>query len=229
MLPWTLTWDEVDPARHPFDTSAVAGTVRSLAPATAVPARASGTVEWDDEAGEQWADAMSQAVIERFGRWAVGWRWAVDEGDFGGGPVTSWCCVNDSLAEPETTLRRVSDAVLEWRDWLEDLADRFDRYPLEGLSTDDRIAMWERGSVHLINHVVARTGAGDAWYRHCAQVLTWFLTRWGVAESRADLLVHKAIGGRFDSWCEPAPTAVAKIAETLARSVAAKQSGYEHH
>jgi hypothetical protein len=223
--PWVLTWDEVDPSRHPFDADAASDAVRKLAPASAVPARPSGcagdhhVIDGAHEYGDAWADSMSRAVVERFGHWASGWRWAMDEGDFGGGPVSSWCCSWDSISEPEETLERVTNALVEWRRWLEDLAERFARYPLAGLSSPDQVALWERGAVHLIHHVVDRTGAGDAWYRHCAQVLTWFLSRWGVAEDRAGRLVDQAIGGRFGSWIGPDETVVADVAEQLARSV----------
>lgn len=225
--PWVLTWDDVDPVRHPFDAGAAADAIRKLAPASTVPARPPGgagdrlVIEWAHEDGDAWADSMTQAVVERFGHWASGWRWAMDEGDFGGGPVGSWCCSNHSIDEPEETLERVTNALVEWRGWLEDLAERFDRYPLAGLSDADQVAMWERGAVHLIHHVVDRTGAGDAWYRHCAQVLTWFLARWGITESRAEHLVDQAIGGRFSSWCDPAESVVRDIAEQIARSVSA--------
>ncbi|MFD8994198.1 hypothetical protein [Streptomyces abikoensis] len=47
---------------------------------------------WSHGEATLWADAMSHALAEHYGRWAVGWRWAHDEGDFGGGPVGNWCC-----------------------------------------------------------------------------------------------------------------------------------------
>lgn len=229
-----LTWDDVDPVRHPFDAGAAGDAIRELAPASTVPARPSGgagdrlVIDWAHEDGDAWADSMARAVVERFGHWACGWRWAMDEGDFGGGPVGSWCCSNHSIGEPEETLERVTNALLEWRGWLGDLAERFDRYPLAGLSDADQVAGWEHGAVHLIHHVVDRTGAGDAWYRHCAQVLTWFLARWGVADSRAEHLVDQAIGGRFSSWCDPAESVVKDLAEQIARSVNAPHAGPDH-
>ena len=130
--------------------------------------------------------------------WTLGLRVAAgrDEGDFGGGPVLNWCCSAHSISGPEETLARVSSALVEWRGWLEDLAERFGRYPLAGLSSAAQVAVWEREAVHLIHYVVDRTGAGDAWYRLCAQVLTWFLARWGVAEDRGRHLVGQAISGR---------------------------------
>jgi hypothetical protein len=224
LAPWALTWDEVDPSRHPFDAASAQDIIRGLALASAVPTRPSGgagerhVIDWADDAGEAWADSMTLGLIEQCGRWVSGWRWAMDEGDFGGGPVGSWCCPRDSITSAEETLARVAEALVEWHGWLEDLAERFDRYPLAGLSDPDRFQAWERGAVQLVHHVVDRTGAGDAWYRHCAQVLTWFLARWGIASDSAERLVDQAIGGRFGSWVGPAETVVDEIAEQIARA-----------
>jgi hypothetical protein len=63
-------------------------------------------------------------MVERWGRWVVGWRWALDEGDFGGGPIHAWCCPRDSITSAEETLARVGAALIEWRGWLEELAER---------------------------------------------------------------------------------------------------------
>ncbi len=221
LAPWALTWDEADPGRHPFDASSPRDAIGELAPAPAVPVRPAGhpadrdVIDWAHGAGAAWADAMSRALIAQYGRWASGWRWARDEGDFGGGPIGNWCCPRDSITSAEETLDRVAAALVEWRTWLEDLAERFEHHPLAGPESD-RLHHWERGVVHLVHHVVDRTGAGDAWYRHCAQVLTWYLAYWGVEGERAGDLVDRAIGGRFDSWAEPAETTVADIAEQLA-------------
>ncbi|WP_186000802.1 hypothetical protein [Nocardia otitidiscaviarum] len=233
LTPDALTWDDVDPIRHRFDVDTVSEAARQLSPASAVPTPAAGwpgdrrITDWAHEVGEPWVDSMTRALVERFGRWACGWRWAMDEGDFGGGPVGSWCCTVHSITEPDETLDRVVEALVEWRRWLEDLAERFERYPLTDLSSADEMLVWERGAVHLIHHVVDRTGAGDAWYRHCAQVLTWFLARWGVAEDRARGLVDQAIGGRFDSWIGPVESVVGDVAEQLARSLGQTNIGLD--
>ncbi|MFF4367041.1 hypothetical protein [Streptomyces sp. NPDC001594] len=39
LSPRELTWDEVDPARHPFDRATAAEVVRSLGPARRTPRR----------------------------------------------------------------------------------------------------------------------------------------------------------------------------------------------
>ncbi|MDX2645560.1 hypothetical protein PV341_18735 [Streptomyces sp. PA03-1a] len=177
-------------------------------------------IGWSDGEGQVWADAMTRALVERFGRWALGWRWGHDEGDIGGGPVGSWCCPRDSITSPDETLTRVATALCEWRAWLADLAGRFDRYRLDSVSVEDRQHAWQRAAVRLVTHVVDRTRAGDAWYGHCKQVLAWFLARWGVPAATGEALVEEAIGGRFESWTGPEPDVVDDVVQRLARSLA---------
>lgn len=225
LWPHTLTWDEVDPARHPFDSAAAARGVRALGPARCVPRRPAvpfGDPEmsaWSWNEGTVWTDAMSYALMERYGRWAVGWHWAHDEGDFDGGPVGSWCCPRDSVTTPEETLDRVVAALCEWRGWLESLAERFEAYPLEPCGIEGQRILWERATRNLILQVVDRTGCGSGWYGHCHQVLTWFLSRWGVSPDIAESLVDEAIGGRFHSWTGPDDTLVDDVAERLAETL----------
>ncbi|SNT62666.1 hypothetical protein SAMN05443665_10762 [Actinomadura meyerae] len=174
---------------------------------------------WNHGEGKLWADAMSHAFAERFGRWAVGWRWAHDEGDIGGGPVGSWCCPRHSITTPEETLAHVAAALCEWRAWLESLAGRFEAYPLESAAVADQRILWERAARNLIWQVVDRTGHGSGWHGHCEQVLTWFLQRWHVAADVAQALVAEAIGGRFHSWTSPETVLVDDVAERLALSL----------
>ena len=226
LAPFDLSWAEVDPRLHPFDSLSAAAAVAALGPAHEVPVRPAGSaadravISWSHGAGRDWTDAMTRALVERFGRWVLGWRWAHDEGDIGGGPVGSWCCPRDSITSPDATLARVATALCEWRAWLEDLAERFDRYRLDSAPAQDRQDVWERAAVHLVTHVVDRTGAGDAWYAHCEQVLGWFLTRWGVPAATAEALVEEAIGGRFESWTGPDPDVLGDVAQRLALSLA---------
>jgi hypothetical protein len=79
--------------------------------------------------------------------------------------------------------------------------------------------VWEDAAVHLVTLVVGRTGSEDAWYEHSRQVLTWFLTCWGVNGERARLLVEEAVGGRFESWVEPERPLLEDMAERLALSL----------
>jgi len=225
LAPGYLSWDEADPARHPFDSASAAQVVHSLGPARRVPRRPEGrpadsaVIAWSHGEGKLWADAMSHALVQHYGRWVVGWRWAHDEGDFDGGPVGNWCCPRDSITTPEETLARVIAAVCEWRGWLESLAGWFEASPLDLAAVEDQRILWERTARNLILQVTDRTGCGSGWYGHCEQVLTWFLSRWGVAPDVAQELVDQAIGGRFQSWTGPDTVLVEDIAERLALSL----------
>ncbi|MEU9234440.1 Fic family protein [Streptomyces subrutilus] len=174
---------------------------------------------WSHGKAKSWADAMSYALVQHYGRWTVGWRWSHDEGDFDGGPVGNWCCPRDSITTPEETLARVEAALREWREWLEYLAGWFEAYPLDLADIEDQRILWERTARNLILQVVDRTGCGSGWHGHCRQVLTWFLNRWGVSPDVARGLVNEAIGGRFHSWTGPDTVVVDDVAEQLALSV----------
>ncbi|MEA5365503.1 hypothetical protein VA596_38675 [Amycolatopsis sp., V23-08] len=201
VLPVDLSWDDVDPRRHPFDAGAALDAIKALLPAARVDAA--------------WVDELAQAMTGHFGSWAAGWRWAHDEGDLGGGPVAAWCCPRHSITTPDETLNRIGEALGQWRSWLEDLAERFDRYPLDG-TPDERGRVQERATTDLVNAVVERTGAGDAWYLHCEQVLTWYLTRWGVPADTAREQVARTVSGEFESWVAPDPGVLDDVAGRLA-------------
>ncbi|MER6346077.1 Fic family protein [Streptomyces sp. NPDC001595] len=225
LWPRLLTWADVDPARYPFDSETAAEVVRSLGPARRVPTRPEvpfgdpAMSEWSWKVGARWADAMTYALMERYGRWVVGWRWAHDEGDFDGGPVGSWCCPRDSITSPEETLDRVAAALCEWRAWLESLAGRFEAYPLNPSGIEEQRILWERATRNLIQQVTDRTGCGSGWHKHCRQVLTWFLDRWGFPADIALELVDEAIGGRFLSWTGPDLVLIDDVAERLAQAL----------
>ena len=223
--PRTLSWDEVDPARHPFDSGSAGRVVRSLGPARRVPVRPNLSYgdpdrrNWNWNVARPWADAMSHALAEHYGGWAVGWRWAHDEGDFDGGPVGSWCCPSHSVDTPEATLDRVVAGLCEWRNWLEQLARWFEAYPLDLTALADQRILWENTTRNLILHVTDRTGCGSGWYGHCDQVLTWFLARRHVDPEVAQRLVTQAVGGRFRSWTGPDRVLLDDIAERIAESL----------
>ncbi|MER6676048.1 hypothetical protein [Streptomyces sp. NPDC000983] len=234
LLPYGLTWPEVDPATHPFDNATAHDTVRALASAGRLPVRPPRRAtsdrdemyedyrklcQWARDEGWDWCRAVTEDLVARYGSWSTGWRWSHDEGDLSGGPVGGWCCALHSITDPDETFDRVAASLCEWRDWLEFLGRFFDRYPLTGLSADDRRDVWERATQQLILHCLDRTGSGDAWYAHCHQVLTWFLTRWEVDPDTARTLVEDAVGGRFGSWTAPDVTVVTSVAEQLATSL----------
>ena len=223
--PRSLSWAEVDPARHPFDAALAYDVVCALArPVPAAP-------HWvgrrlvGRRSGERWRDALSHALVERYGRWACGWCWGTGEGDHDGGPIGGWCCVSHSITSAEQTLALVADSLVEWRQWLEDLADRFDQV-LPTLDPRqppaDLVAAWEIAVAQLVVTIADRTQGESGWYHHCAQVLSWLLTTAGIDEKDRPGLIEDAIGGRFHSWNEPWPSDVSHVAERLAHLVVAE-------
>ncbi|MEV6964011.1 hypothetical protein AB0M47_02770 [Hamadaea sp. NPDC051192] len=163
-----------------------------------------------------WLENVSAGLVERYGRWAVGWRWSLGEGDLDGGPVGSWCCFGHSVTTPEATATAISAALVEWRGWLDDVAERFDRFlPLPADDFDG----WERAVAHLVTVVGDSTHYESGWYRCCMTVLGWFLDAAGIESTRRAELLEHAVAGRFNSWVEPPQAVVASVAEDLARQV----------
>ena len=75
------TWEDVDPARHPFDRASAEAVVYSLEPSRHVPHLPEGAHgprwddtlirtlnEWESQVADPWAAAMSYALAERYGR-----------------------------------------------------------------------------------------------------------------------------------------------------------------
>lgn len=201
LSPWDLTWGDVDPARHPFAVDAVSDVIREAA-----------ANSWDD---------VTRVLADRFGRWVCGWYWTQGSS---GGPVTAFCCFAH-WPQGATRAETIEAALVEWRAWLEALAAQFDALALPAGPPRDRLAAWERAVTVLVTDVVAQTQASDAWYVHCEQVLTWFLTYQGVPKNRRAALIDKAIGGRFESWTEPGPEVVADLGRRIA---AAAQQAVRH-
>ncbi|MEU8329052.1 Fic family protein [Micromonospora sp. NPDC048839] len=229
IAPRWLTWPEVDPARHPFDPTGVLDVVRSLAPPVPPPPRWEGSVSIGRSDAERWRETVSHALVDHYGRWANGWCWSQGEGDYDGGPGTEWCCVSHSISSPEETLALVAGSLVQWRAWLEDLAERFDRFlplPNPDESPDALVVAWDVAVAQLVNLTVGRTSSDSGWYGHCKQVLSWFLVAAGLPEDRHSTLIDDAIGGRFRSWVQPSAADVADVAERLAQQLVA-QSGVD--
>jgi hypothetical protein len=212
----TLTWAEVDPSRHPFvleedEARALASLVGPLLPSP------------EAAAEHRWRalDAVTGILVDRYGRWACGWNWSVGEGDTDGGIVDVWCCASHSVTTPDATAPLVVEALLEWRDWLEDLADRFAALAPSAQSSGSSVDSWywERACTRLVTVVADRTHAESGWYGHCMQVLGWFLAYNGIGEERAREIVKTAVGGRFGSWIAPDVTVVDAVSSQFARTV----------
>jgi hypothetical protein len=209
-VPWRLSWRDVDLAGLHVDPDEALEVVRSRTP-----------TKWPRPSFQrraEWADAVTDALVARFGPWTCGWYWGRNNT---GGPVGSWCCVQHSVTSPEQTTIRVRDALLEWHGWLVELGRTFDGFGLCSAPEDDaQLAAWERAVVQLVTLVVAQTGDGnDAWYQHCEQVLRWCLAHAAVPEDRHQEMVTSAIGGRFASWAAPDPEVVTDVGRRLAEGV----------
>ncbi|MBM2614966.1 hypothetical protein JIG36_05255 [Actinoplanes sp. LDG1-06] len=208
--PSQLSWAEIDAVDF-FDPDTVRTEAAAAVAATPPPAR---DADW--RLVGHWLETVTVGFADRYGRWVVGWRWSTGEGDLDGGPIGNWCCFAHSATTPEATAEAIAASLLEWRDWLDELAERFDRYlPMAPGDLDG----WERAVAHLITAVGDRTQYDSGWYGCCRTVLGWFLEAAGIELARrAELLTH-AIGGRFQSWVEPPRMVVESVAETLARRV----------
>lgn len=202
---YNLTWGEVDPSRHPFvdkDVFTVASVGIQKAQYNGVPIASAEQV-------------VSKELTERYGRWAVGWRWSQDTG----GPISNWCCVQHSWSTPTETASRITSSLLEWRSWLEELRGYF-----EGLTPPAEPANFpgdalQRALATLITAIVERTGASDAWYFHCEQVLSWYLQYLGVDAGEAPPMVAAAVGGIFESWTQPDLPTISQVGASLAARV----------
>ncbi|WP_242440729.1 hypothetical protein [Streptomyces sp. CB02923] len=156
---------------------------------------------------------MTALLTSRYGRWTCGWNWAFLDG----GPVGAWCCDEHSIGEAEETAARVAASLLDWRDWLEDMAERFEQLaPLPGADAEERSWHLERAVARLVPTVVDRTQVEYSWDGLCATTLTWFLSSTGLDPEEAEKAVDAAIGGRFKSWVRPSLTLIDAVGEDLA-------------
>jgi hypothetical protein len=214
--PWDLGWAALDPTGRAFDPQTVAAVVSDLVTASGPPAQGA---DW--RLIDLWLEDLTIGLVDRYGPWVVGWRWSVGEGDLDGGPVGAWCCFRHSVTTPAATADTIAAAVVEWHDWLADLAERFSRFlPL----AHDDLDGWERAVAHLLTAVGDRTQYESGWYRCCQTALGWFLEAAGIPATRRTPLLNQAVGGRFDSWVEPPRAVVAAAAEDLARQVGADRA-----
>jgi hypothetical protein len=199
LFPWELTWADVDPSQHPFDPSD--------AHLIALPHLPS-----SPPADHAWMQSVTQAFVAQYGQWAC--LWCCSGSDL----HNRWCCTKHSFSTPDKTALLIQRALVAWRQWIEKLAERFNTLA----PTDDQelVAVFERAIVILVTDVVEFTMADDSWYGHCAQVLGWYLERWGIDGDRASEIVSVAIGGRFESWLAPESDLVNDVAQKIASEAA---------
>ncbi|WP_329438584.1 hypothetical protein [Streptomyces canus] len=218
LAPAWLPWSAVDPDRIAFDWDDEKGTQLAAVIASMIPPAGA---EWEEK--HRFTTEVTALLAARYGRWTCGWHWAVGEGG-GGGVVTSWCCDSHSVGEPDATAAKVVASLLEWRDWLEEMAERFAQLaPPAGADAEERSWHLERATTRLVTVVVDRTGAECGWYGLCRTVLTWFLSSTGMGPEAAKDAVDAAIGGRFKSWTTPSQTLVDAVGEDLAVGLTGEQ------
>ncbi|MEV5989032.1 hypothetical protein AB0L85_29200 [Streptomyces sp. NPDC052051] len=211
LAPAWLPWSAVDPDSIAFAWSEAEASEITAMIASMVPP---GGAEWTEK--HRFTTEVTALLATRYGRWTCGWHWAFGEGG-GGGVVTTWCCTSHSVGEPAATAASVVASLLEWRDWLEELAERFEQLtPPAGADAEERSWHLERAATRLVTVVVDRTGAECGWYGLCRTVLTWFLSSTGMGPEGAKDAVDTAIGGRFESWTTPSRTLIDAVGEELA-------------
>ncbi|MET9789772.1 hypothetical protein [Streptomyces canus] len=218
LAPAWLPWSAVDPDLIAFDWDDEESSQLATVIASMVPPLGS---EWEER--HHFTTEVTALLAARYGRWACGWHWAVGEGG-GGGVVTSWCCDSHSVGDSAATAAKVVASLLEWRDWLEELAERFAQLaPPSGTDAEERSWHLERATTRLVTVVVDRTGAECGWYGLCRTVLSWFLSSTGMGPETAKDAVDAAIGGRFKSWTAPPRTLVDAVGEDLAVGLTGEQ------
>lgn len=186
-----LTWTQLDAARGDLELGAARALVTPLV-AGRSPRKSLPRKSLEDE--------IDRVLIEHYGAWVMGWRWACSEPG-GGGLVRAWCCSDHSLLvgdePPEATVERVLAAIGEWHEVIVALAAEFELLcPADHVSLAEIV---ERAAAAL----VARTDATDAWYRTFMIVLGWYLQAWGLDQPTARDEIERVVSGRFESWIAP--------------------------
>lgn len=215
---WALRWEDVDPARHPFDPLRVAEIARTALPSERITAPGHGEQRRAAE------DRVDRALLAEFGPWIAGWRWAASEPG-SGGPVRTYCCAEDSLkGSPEEMTACVVAAASDWRARLEDLGREFSALRADGAGrpVDETVC---RAAARLLPLVLEWTGVEDAWYATFERFLAWYVEPILPSADRAIAVVKRAIGGRFGSWLAPDEETVTAVIDDLGAAVATELRG----
>ncbi|WP_329455696.1 hypothetical protein [Streptomyces sp. NBC_01497] len=203
-------WSRMDPARHPFDREAAPDEVRAMYLAVS---------EAEAEQGaEADPDAFPRAVVERYGHWAAWWP-AEAEGE---GDSEDQGAILRDLPPAGTDLdgqvRRYTAGLLQWRDWLEELAGLYAGFaPPDGADDEEVRRCRERGVAPLVAKVAerARAGSADTWVHSCGHPLAWFLESTGVPARYAEDFADRVLDRYFQDWVAPDEVAVARVAAAV--------------
>lgn len=216
--PQDMSWADVDPARHPFawddaERARVEAMIaaRRADPDTPVPGTGA-----DHRDCSVWT---AQLFVERYGMWTTGWEWSVHDA----GPVGCWCCPPEaSYWTPEANARKSADCLVQWRGWLEYLAETFrDLAPPPGASGDAAGRPVEQAVSRLVTAAVERTECEEHWQSLVNVTLRWYFEACGLPPEEARRLADTVEDGTFESWVAPEEQDV----RGYARSLAARATG----
>ncbi|MCX4421912.1 hypothetical protein ACIQWL_43320 [Streptomyces mirabilis] len=203
-----MTWQDVDPATHPFDARQASGVVREV---LSVPDPESGR-----SGGLRSDNSVARGLAEYYGSWAFGWWSAVDESPHSGAIIRDLPAGGHGADDLEQQAQRYTSALLQWRAWLEELAATFAQSaPRQDADEEELRRLRERGVAPLVTLVVERTEAGEAWRGPCSTALAWYLESTGMSPGEAEDLADEVVDSEFESWIAPDEEAMGRARETI--------------
>jgi hypothetical protein len=201
--PPATTWQDLDPATRPFESDRALDVVRDVVfspdPKTGRPQGLSDEV-------------VARRLAEHYGWWAYGWVNSMDEAPYSG------LIIRDlpPRGDLEQQALRYTNALLQWRDWLEELAAVFAQFaPGPDADSEGIRRMRERSVASIVTLVVERTGAGEMWRAPCWQAFEWYLQSTGMSPQEAEELADGAVEAEFESWTAPDDEAVRRVARAI--------------
>jgi hypothetical protein len=162
------------------------------------------------------------ALQSAFGPWIAGWCWGKEPS---GGPIEVWFASGLRTDPTSRSVERVISAILEWREFLHELAGELRRIREETKELGLAQSV-ERAAGVLLAIIIHRTAVSDAWYGTFIQVLNWYLEATGVPQSRIDTVLTKIVSGRFDSWTAPDDDTANATCADIGRAVANCKASY---
>ncbi|MDT3723827.1 hypothetical protein ROS62_02525 [Streptomyces sp. DSM 41972] len=203
-----MTWRDVDPTTHPFDSDQAPDVVREVVSSP------------DPKSGRPrglWStNSIARGLAEHYGSWAFGWYNAVDECPDSGAIIRNLPASGLGSGELEQQAQRYTSALLQWRAWLEELASLFAQFaPGPDMGDEETRRLRERAVAPLVTLVVERTGAGETWRGACAQTLTWYLESTGIPPAEAEELADEVVDSEFESWVAPDAEVVGRAGQVI--------------